>query len=519
MQDGQVGIEYEGALKRALGLDGTDRVVEILPQHPLAAAESRPGRRELRIEGHALLINVARLGDVIPVSSQLVATQIELVDARGPWHVGPDHAARGLAQRPRQRADDPGHQLVLHRQHVCQRMLRRVRPDDGAGRRFDQLRRRAKLAAGAENGADERNVHVGVGGELAQVRRLRVEARCRRAGAHQQVGSAGQRHRDCVGQAEGQEIGFGVRAQHAKRQRDESGHRPRRHRRELSRIAIRDGFANCGGHRDCRVVAIGGLLLQRLVDHAVEPGHRAPAGQGRRLLVQDGVEHVDHRGAGERHLARQHLEEHRRQREEIGARVEHFPAHLLRRHVVRCPDDGAGLGETSRAVGTEAAGDRPGQAEVEQLHAVRRQEQVRRLQVAMDHPARVQRIEGVENLQGDGGGIGRRERPARHARAERFAGQELHRQDQPAVGFLDLVELADVGMRDAGGGPGLAPHPFARRVVGLAANRLQRNRAVKPLVAGRVDDSHATFTDLPFDLVATDPIGNRRRCGGHRDRL
>ena len=408
MQDGQVGIEREGALKRALGLDGTDRVVEVLAQHTLAAAESRPGRRELRIERHALLVDVARLGDVIPVPRQLVGAQIELVDARSAWHVGPGDAALGLAQRPRQGADNPGHQLVLHRQHVCQRMLRRVRPDDGTGRGFDQLRRRAKLVAGAKNGAHERNVHVGVGGELAQVRRLRIEAGRRGAGAHQQVAGAGQRHRDGVGQAEGQEIGFGVRAQHAKRQRDESGHRARRHRRELSRIAVRNGFADRGGHRYRRVVAIGGLLLQRLVDHAVEPGHRAAAGQGRRLLVQDGVEHVDHRRAVERHLARQHLEEHRRQGEEIGARVERLPAHLLRRHVVRRADDGAGLGEAGRAVGAEAAGDRPGQAEVEQLHAVRRQEQVRRLQVAMDHPARVQRVEGVEHLQGDGGGIGRR---------------------------------------------------------------------------------------------------------------
>ena len=223
-------------------------------------------------------------------------------------------------------------------------------------------------------------------------------------------------------------------------------------------------------------------------------------------------------GAVERHLARQHLEEHRRQGEEIGAGVERLAAHLLRRHVVRRPDDGAGLGEAGRAVGAEAAGDRPGQAEVEQLHAVRRQEQVRRLQVAMDEPARVQRVEGVEDLQRDGGGVGRRQRPARHARAERLAGEQLHRHDQPVVGLLDLVELADVGMRDAGRGPGFTPQPLARRVVGLAANRLQRDSAVEPLVAGRVHDAHAAFADLPFDLVASDTVGyRRRRRGGHKD--
>jgi hypothetical protein len=329
-----------------------------------------------RARCHAFLVHVACLCDVIPVARQLVGTQIELVDARAARHVGPDGAALGLAQRLRQRADDPRHQLVLHRQHVCQRMLRRVRPHDGTGRRFDQLRRRAKLVAGAKNGADERHVHIGLSGELAQVRRLRVEAGRRSAGADQQVGGAGQRHRDRVGQAECQEVGLGVRAQHAKRQSNESSHRPRRHRRELPRIAARNRLANSGGHRDRRVIAISGPLLQRFVDHAVEPGHRAAAGQRRRLLVQHGMEHVDHRGALERHLARQHLEEHRGQREEIGPRVECLPAHLLRRHVVRCSDDGADFGEAGRAVGAEAAGDRPGQAEVEQLDAVRRQEQV-----------------------------------------------------------------------------------------------------------------------------------------------
>ena len=254
------------------------------------------------------------------------------------------------------------------------------------------------------------------------------------------------------------------------------------------------------------------------MDHAVEPGHRGAARQRRRLLVQHGVEHVDHRRAVERHLARQHLEEHRRQREEIGAGVERLATHLLRRHVVRSPDDGAGLGESCGTVSGKAAGDGPGETEVEQLHAVRRQEQVRRLQVAMDHPARVQRVERIEDLQRDGGGVGRRQRPTCHARAERLAREELHRHDQPVVGLLDFVELADVGMRDAGRGPGLTPQPFPRRVVDLAANRLQSDSAIEPFIAGRVHDPHAALADLPFDLVAPDTVGyRRRRRGGHKD--
>ena len=350
VQDRQVGIERLGPLEGALGLAGTAGVVEVLAEHPLAAAESRPGRRELRVERHALLVDVARLGEVIPVARQLVGAQIQLVDAWAARHVAPDRAAVGLAERLRQRADDPRHQLVLHREHVLQRMLRRVRPHDGAGRCFDQLRGRAKLAAGAKNGAHQRHVHVGVGGELAQVGRLRVEAGRGGAGAHEQVAGAGQRRRDRIGQAEGQEVGLGIGAQHAERQGDEPGHRARRRRRQLRRIASRDHLADGRGHQRRRVVAVGGLLLQRLVDDPVEPGHRGAARERRRLLVQHGVQHVDHRRAAERHPARQHLEEHRGQGEEIGAGVERLAAHLLWRHVVRRADDGAGLGEARRGV-------------------------------------------------------------------------------------------------------------------------------------------------------------------------
>ena len=41
----------------------------------------------------------------------------------------------------------------------------------------------------------------------------------------------------------------------------------------------------------------------------------------------------------------------------------------------------------------------------------------------------------------------------------------------------------------------------------LAADRLERDRAVEAFVAGRVDDAHAAFADGPLDPVAADALG------------
>ena len=316
MPDPQVRVEREGPLEGALGVAGTDGVVEVLPQYSLAAAESRPGPRQSRIERHALLVDVARLGEAIPVARQLVGTQIQLVDAWAARHVVLDHPTIRLAQRLRQRADHPRHQLVLHREHVFQGMLRRVRPHDGAGGCFDQLRRRAKLAAGAElvpisatstsasaaslrrSGASAFEAGRGGAGADEQVRvpLSHIVTASDTLKAKKSVSASGRSTRN--GRAMNRVI---VRAARA----------------ELCRIAIRPYLADGGGHRRRRVVAVGGLLLQRLAYHAVEPGHRGAARQGRWLFMQHGVEHVDHRRTVERHFARQHLEEHRRQGEKI----------------------------------------------------------------------------------------------------------------------------------------------------------------------------------------------------------
>jgi hypothetical protein len=51
----------------------------------------------------------------------------------------------------------------------------------------------------------------------------------------------------------------------------------------------------------------------------------------------------------------------------------------------------------------------------------------------------------------------------------------------------------------------LTPEPFSRDRVGyIRANRLQRDRAVEPIVPGGIDDAHPAFAERAGDLVVTD---------------
>ena len=154
--------------------------------------------------------------------------------------------------------------------------------------------------------------------------------------------------------------------------------------------------------------AVRRALGERAADHAVEGDDRRVPRERGRLLVQRRRQHLDDRRAQERGAPRDRLVQDRRGREEVGARVDLVAQDLLRRHVPRRAHDEPGPRELacpSRATASSSFGQGPGQAEVEELHAVRREEDVRGLQVAVDDAGRVQ------------GAGGRRASPARGASA------------------------------------------------------------------------------------------------------
>ena len=194
-------------------------------------------------------------------------------------------------------------------------------------------------------------IDVGFCRERLEVRSVAGEARGDGARAQDQRADPRQRRRDRVGQAEGEEIGFGIGPQHAERQDDESRQRLRQRRRGAA-VHARDG-AKLLRHRLRRCRPLVGPLGERATDHAVHRGDGRGARQRRWLLVARRVEDFDDRPAAERRPAREHLEEDRARGEQIAARVDGLAGHLLGRHVARCAQHDPRCGSVRSSASSE----------------------------------------------------------------------------------------------------------------------------------------------------------------------
>ena len=170
-----------------------------------------------------------------------------------------------------------------------------------------------------------------------------------------------------------------------------------------------------------------GSLVRQLCSNStmrggVRRGQRGP----RRLLRHDADDEVGDIVAGKGALAGEHLEEHAAERPDVGAFVDRLALRLLRAHVGGGPDDHAqpaghrGHRRRQRRVRRALVGHRLGEAEIEDLDAVvGRELDVGRLQVAMDDPLLVRRVERLGDLRRDRQRFGDRNRPL--ARSDRLA--------------------------------------------------------------------------------------------------
>jgi hypothetical protein len=225
----------------------------------------------------------------------------------------------------------------------------------------------------------------------------------------------------------------------------------------------------------------------------------------RRLLAQDRRHRLGAGGAFERPLAREHLEEHDAEGEDVRPVVHRVAANLLGRHVADRAHHHAGLGSTSdhrRRRRLAAAGadrrDLAGETEVEDLHVpVARDEHVLGLQVAMDDALRMRGREALGNLTGVFRGALRRERPGFERLAKRLSLEQLHDGEVLPRGFAEIVNGEDVRMRERRDGHGLALEPRAGVGVGGEAWRkdLDGDVAIQLRVAGAIDLAHAAGTE------------------------
>jgi hypothetical protein len=216
---------------------------------------------------------------------------------------------------------------------------------------------------------------------------------------------------------------------------------------------------------------------------------------------------------GERRLPGQHVEPGTPQRVQVAARVGRpAVARLLRRDVVHGADGGAAAGDAA-LLGTGL----PGESQVGQLDdelvLLAADEEVGRLDVAVDDVLQVGVVQGAAGLDHD---LPRllRVQPALalDVLVQVDAVDELHGEEVGAVGLGALVQGDDVLVAELLGGPGLAAEALDHGGLGghLGRHHLEGDLAAGLGVARPVDGPHAAAGDVREDLVLADPDGPAR---------
>jgi hypothetical protein len=131
----------------------------------------------------------------------------------------------------------------------------------------------------------------------------------------------------------------------------------------------------------------------------------------------------------------------------------------------------------------------------------------------MDDALLVRRLEGLGDLSRDPERLVDGKGPACHERREILALDQLHDERARRREFFDAVDVRDVGVIQRRQRLGLAHEP--RQPVRIAGEELgqdlDRDVAIEPRIAGRVDLAHAARAKRTANLVRTET-----RTGGER---
>ena len=251
------------------------------------------------------------------------------------------------------------------------------------------------------------------------------------------------------------------------------------------------------------------LQLRRQIGIQLQRRHRLP--------IQDALENNRRGVAVEGLLAGGHLIERRSKRKQVGAAVEFLAPGLLRRHIGDGAQGAARTGEVARglvAVGRDtwvAAVVELRQPKIQQLRlAVFGDEDIRRLDVAMDDALGMRRIERVGNLNSQVEQEVDRQRLAVDAMLERLPLEKLHREKGAAVVFANVVDRADIRMIEGRSGAGFAPEALQHRQLAadLVRQKLERHKAPQAGVFSLVDHPHPATADFFEHPVVGDSFTN-----------
>lgn len=141
---------------------------------------------------------------------------------------------------------------------------------------------------------------------------------------------------------------------------------------------------------------------------------------------------------------------------------------------------------------------------------------VGRLQIAMDDPFLVRRIERLGNLARDPERFGERQRATRQAIGECRSVDQFENQRGQPIGFLESIDSADVRVVERGEHPRFACEPCSALRVGRQVRRqdLDRDITIELAVAGAIDLAHAAGAKRGDDCVRAEPSAYHRRPMG-----
>ena len=229
--------------------------------------------------------------------------------------------------------------------------------------------------------------------------------------------------------------------------------------------------------------------------------------QPRRGVAQRGGHDLLRRPTREGTPGGQHLVQDAAEREQIAAGIGRQTLDLFGRHVPDRPEHDAGNRAQKRRgifFGVRDDGGPPREAEVEDLGPLSDgQEDVFRLEVAMDDILAVRRGEAFGNRRRDLDRRAPRQRALEQAGSECLPFEELHHREQRVFGARELVDRHDPGVRQRGDGARLPLEPLTRLGIGrqVFGEHLDRDVPPEPRVERAIHDAHAAGAQRLDDLI------------------
>ena len=237
---------------------------------------------------------------------------------------------------------------------------------------------------------------------------------------------------------------------------------------------------------------------------------------------------IEQRGRGralEGQSAGRHLVQHRPERKEVGAGIEFLAKRLLGRHIGDRAHGSARTGEMdgerrrSCAAGFKfpVSGRQLCQTEIEDLRlATIGDKDISRLDVAVKDVFAVRGIERIGELDGQIKQLIHRQRLTADLLIKGHAFQKLHRNEVLAFELVNLINGADIGMVQRGGGASFPLQAVKRLLIffQFLGKEFQRDVTAEFQVFGFIDHPHAARTQLTDNLVVRNRLPNHGEAVG-----